>query len=710
MKKQGIRLAVTCAAVLAVTGCTSTRPFGEQTLPMAKTEEHKNQVIIQQENEQVKNEVESAATKFAPVKKLPSIGAYKDPDKAKNQLNLGDEPLTLNADALPLFKFVNFALGDVLKLDYIVDEKVSQDKRPVTLRITQPVSPVRMLGLVEEVLRLSDVALMQSEGLVKVVPAAKAKDIAPEVVDRNVKRLLKYGHVIEFVPLYHLPVSQASQLAYSFVSKSKGKVLVQSHLNALVMVANQEDIDRFRAILRLIDQPSPITNYSTIVSPAFNTAESLSDILMETLPQQGIPVAENIAETVTGVTVTAIGDSNRLLVTSSSQKWLDYTKYWISQIDRPRQQVASEESIFTYFLKNTQAAEIGDVIQEVFGSGSGQDLSGRKADKKTESAVRPANMTTAADKGKREKRSKASSAGDDERYKIVMDEARNALIFVGSYDDYAKVLDLLKVLDKRPRQVLIEAQIVEVTLDNGSDFGVNWTGQVGDISGGTAGSKGSGGLALPTGALLLTGSFGDITANLAAAAKDERLQILSSPRLLARDGERARISVGDQISVKTGTISGGGSGENPNVVDSFSYIETGVILELTPTINEGGIVEIELSQEVSEVKGRDVSETPPIIKRKIETFLVAESGQTIMLGGLISQNQSETVNKVPVLGDLPLLGQLFKSTSIVDRKTELVVIITPHIIYDKADADFYTQEFRNVLGWELTQPLYNGSL
>ncbi|MBC7002108.1 hypothetical protein BIZ37_06040 [Photobacterium sp. BZF1] len=711
MNQQAVKRLSVISVALLLGGCAA-RPFGDEIIrPIGPNIPHSN---AQQTLAQGQQQTPQEQMEFVEVPQAPVLGANTNRDGMGEALTLPTKPVSINAQDLALNKFVKLTLGEILGVNYILDQALSNNTRPVTLHINEPVEPLRMLGLVEEVLRLSDVALLKDKDVIKVVPLSKATNLAPEVVDRNVKRMLRYGQVIELVPINYMSLTQASQLAFTFISQSKGKVLTQNHLNAIVLVGEQQDIERFRQTLTLIDQPSPISKYTAIVAPAFLSTEELVQSFNNTLPIQGIPVvnreiddAGNIKSSgVHGVSITPIGDTNRVLLTASNQNWLNYSRYWLQQIDKPKNVVAGEMNIFTYFLQNTQAQDISNVVEQVFGSGKVTQSDSSESVATTESAVRPANLSVAnQSKDSRNRRSAASSvSADNERYKIVVDSTRNALIFMGTYDDYAQVLELLEVLDRRPRQVLIEASVMEVTLDDTLDLGVNWHTSGSSGSGGTAGPSGdgTGGIGLATGGLFLTGTFGDFSASLSAAAKDGKVHILSSPRLLAKDGEDARISVGTQIAVKTGSVSSGDN--NGQVVESFTYIDTGVILEITPTINESGLVEMSVSQEVSEAGESDSSATPPILKRQIDTMLVAETGQTVVLGGLISQNQTSTVNKVPFFGDIPVLGHMFKSTSIQDRKTELVVTLTPHIIYNRSDADFYTQEFRNLFGWDLVTP------
>ncbi|WP_318496503.1 type II secretion system secretin GspD [Photobacterium leiognathi] len=699
ISKQANKLVIT-SAVIMLAGCTMPPIQNPQLDSNFKSSVHSSQNTELKMSEQSTNVSanQHSSTQFTAPRQLPELGANRGDTESTQALKLSSKPVSLNAQDLPLNKFINLTLGKILNVNYIVDQSLSNDTKPVTLHIPEPVKPSRMLGLVEEVLRLNDVALVQENGLLKVIPLSKASSNAPEIINKNMKRLLKYGQVIEFVPVNYMSLAEASQLAMNYVPFGKGKIMLQNHLNSLILIADQQDIDRFRDMLKLLDKPAAASKYSSLVTPAFMAAPELVKTFDETLPKQGIPLATQGKGA--GVTLTPIGDTNRLLLTASSKEWLNYAKYWISQIDHPQVTVENDSSIFTYFLKNAQASDVTDVIQSVFGTGSNNSSPKEQNTKKTESAVRPANLSLSnpEDKPVSAPVDTSTSISTDD-YKIVVDKTRNALIFIGSYKNYTKVLDLLKVLDRRPRQVLIEASVMEVSLDNGVDYGVNWSTTGTD---GSASTSGEGGIALPTGGLLLSGTFGDFKAQISAAAKDGKVNILSSPRLLAKDGEDARISVGTQIAVKTGSISTGG--DTDKVIDSFSYIDTGVMLEITPTINENGLVEMKVKQEVSDTSDAGSTTTPPILKRSIDTNLVAETGQTVVLGGLISQNQTSTIHKVPLLGDIPVLGQLFKSTSLKDRKTELIVTLTPHIIYDRADADFYTKEFQNVIGWKLAPP------
>ena len=269
------------------------------------------------------------------------------------------------------------------------------------------------------------------------------------------------------------------------------------------------------------------------------------------------------------------------------------------------------------------------------------------------------------------------------------------------------MLPLLEQLDKPPRQVLIEATIAEVDLDNSTQFGVEFSLSDAGIAQGYRGTLSTlAGLGVGDAGLTarLVNLAGEVRLKLNALASEGKARVLSSPRLLAMDNEQARIQVGDQIAIlsqEVGTAEAT-TGASTGLLRSFSYVDTGVILDVTPTINDGGVVQLKVHQEVS-TPGASNNNTPPISRRSVDTTLVAKSGQSVLIGGLISRNNTVGRTKVPVLGDIPVLGQLFSNDTLTDRAKELIVLITPHIISGPDDADYLTRAYQRQLNWTGTE-------
>jgi general secretion pathway protein D len=358
---------------------------------------------------------------------------------------------------------------------------------------------------------------------------------------------------------------------------------------------------------------------------------------------------------------------------------VDWITVWVDQLDTPEAAGDSMQS-FIYQVKNSNAKELGAVIGQVIGQQSSDSA-------ETENAA-------AVGQGQ------AGRPG----LRMVVDETRNSLVFIGSAGEYAIAYQLLQELDLPAKQVLIEVTIADISLDKTSQLGVEWqftdynsNGEINNVIS-TLGGLGAG-----SAGLLFTAfdSRGDVKVRLNALAEDGDARILSNPKLLALDNEEARIQVGQQIAVISSEIADTNSptpGAGDNVLRTFNYIDTGVILSFTPTVMADGIVRLKVYQEVSSA-GPSLDNTPPINKRTIETTLVAHSGQTVMIGGLITHNTTSQENKVPVLGDLPILGGLFKSTQKTDTSSEMIVLITPHVIESAAQAAQLTQAFREQLDW-----------
>lgn len=640
------------------------------------------------------------------VRSAPLLRAQDRDSESAAKLTLPIEPLSLSTDQMPLNNFINLALGEVLDLNYIVDQALQAKTDPVTLRVSKPVSARRLLGLIEEVLQVNGVALALEDGVIKVIPAEKTRNTVPMLMSGAIQPALRYGKVVEIIPVYYLPLGQAITIAERMVRDSDGTVLMQNNLNAIMVVAKKEEIDRLHQLLAEVDVPNRVASHLTVLQPSYLSLEELTTDLVKALDAAGVPVT--MGKGMNGVVLVPMSN-NTLLVTASTRAWLDYTRDWAKRLDKPRP-TGGSDGVYAYFLKNTKVADTWPVVSSIFGNGetnTQQKEPGVDLLAEAEKAREAQNSTGTARASDRELSSEPGNRGRaipksnnvqtmsvmTDQYRVVVDAKRNAIIFSGRYGDYQRLIELLQFVDQRPRQVLLQAVIAEVKLTNDSSLGFEWNVNKGDITGGTSG------LIQQTGNLNLAGVFGDVTAKFAAALSEGNAKVLSSPRLVVLDQETASIKIGDQIVVKTGEISNGSSGNDPQVTTSYKYIDTGLSLEITPSINDDGLIEMVISQEISSVSAGG-GDTPPINRRAVQSKLLADSGKTVYLGGLLSQSNTNNEEKVPLLGDIPLLGNLFKYQTKKTEKTELVLLITPYVITSKEEAEFYTDQFRTLSGWD----------
>jgi general secretion pathway protein D len=295
----------------------------------------------------------------------------------------------------------------------------------------------------------------------------------------------------------------------------------------------------------------------------------------------------------------------------------------------------------------------------------------------------------------------ASGSGDDgadgPRIKIVADDSKNAILIEATLADYRRVMKVIGTLDVVPNQVLIEATIAEITLNDDLQFGVRWALQ-GKKASYTFTDSAAGALSsvFPGFSYAFTGA--NIASSLNALNAITNVNVISAPSLTVADNKTAALQVGDQVPIITQSAESIASTGAP-VVNSVSYKDTGVILTITPRINQSGRVLLDIEQEVSSVVPTTSStlNSPTIQQRKVKTTVLVNNGEGLALGGMIQTNKTVTTNQVPIIGDLPFIGNAFKQKDNQVNKTELIIIITPHVIRNLDEARAVTDEFRRAI-------------
>ncbi len=311
--------------------------------------------------------------------------------------------------------------------------------------------------------------------------------------------------------------------------------------------------------------------------------------------------------------------------------------------------------------------------------------------------------------------------------RIVADEISNSLVILATRRDYDEIRKVLLDLDVVPRQVVIEVLIAEINLNKGMDMGlqsvITNTGGVGPVpqpsSNGSTDSSGSalGRIAQSSGInddalkrLWNVDPSGALTAiitdqstfrfTLTALAEAGRLKVLASPHLLTADNREASINIGKSIPIITSTQQS--TVAVSNLVQQVQYRDTGVILNILPQVNADGLVNLQVRQEVSEVDDNFSSSTgsPAFILREAETTAVVQDGDSLLIGGIIQETTSRSRSGVPYLMDIPVMGQLFRFESSDVRRVELIILLTPHVVRNRAEALEVTQRYKDRL-WDV---------
>jgi general secretion pathway protein D len=380
---------------------------------------------------------------------------------------------------------------------------------------------------------------------------------------------------------------------------------------------------------------------------------------------------------------------NSVLIVTPRAAYIDEAKAWLDKIDRPGAS-ATEPQLFVYPVQNGSAAHLASVLSGLFGTGTGQ------APATANSGVAPALAQGGAAAGAggagaalnpNAGRSNVQGAGITtvsfaSGLRVMADGINNAVLIYGTAAEYAKVEATLKRLDVPPSQVLIEASIVEVTLNDDLQYGLQWA-----FSEQKNGGIGQGVLSRAAGAALgstpagfsytWASSTGDVRAVLNALADKSLVKVISSPSLMVMDNHTASIAVGTQQPVQSGqTVTTGG-----NVSSNIQYKDTGVNLSVTPSVNSGNMVVMQLNQSVTDVGSIDAATGQrSFLQRQIGSKVAVRSGETIVLGGLIRDNSTVGRTGIPFLSDIPIVGNLFGTSSKNSGRTELLVMITPRVV------------------------------
>lgn len=410
---------------------------------------------------------------------------------------------------------------------------------------------------------------------------------------------------------------------------------------------------------------------------------------------------------------------NALVVVTPRSHLLAQVETWIRRLDRPTDTL--EASLFVYPVQNGSALQLAEMLNGLFGGQSGQagsggvaagsaptqfsrgaggaglgtgstgntgsssGLYGNSSSSGTGSSPLNAALGAGGNRTSSNNTSLTSTSQLDGNVRVVADEKRNALLIRAPRTEYRRIEQALRELDRAPMQVLIEASIVEVSLTGNLEYGVEWYLQNG-LSRGRQGealldSNNSSGIGAKVPGFSYTISKADVVrATLNAVATKSQVRLLSSPSILVLNNHTANIQVGQQQPILSSTAAATGSNF---ITQSITYKDTGVLLTVTPSVNAGGLISMDISQQVTDVGEEDaVTKQRSFQTRQIQTRVAVRSGESIVLGGLIRENDSNTRSGLPGLADVPLLGALFSNTSNQRNRTELLVLMTPRALED----------------------------
>ena len=630
----------------------------------------------------------------------PGTGEFVDltPAPAATATETGD--VTLNFENTNLLEVVKVVLADLLGVNYVVDPGVQGS---VTLQTSQPLPRESLIPTLELLLRMNGAALVQRGGLYHVVPRDGAlSGLASPQLGESAAPLPR-GFSVRIVPLRFIAASEMQKILEPFVSQGN-VVRVDPYRNLLILAGTGQEMAVMLETVAIFDVDWLAGMSLALFTPSYVDATSLASDL------------ENIFGTVDGgpladlVKLTVIERLDALLVISPREEYLSRVAKWVAQLDQDSG--SQGQRLYVYPVQNGKAVDLADVLNQVFEVGGGAfmpppelapGLEPVEISSPLPAPGQPAEGDAAEPPPAAQVARAAASAGegvvivDSPDIRIIADEINNALVILATANEYRQVRAALKQLDVVPLQVLIEATIAEVSLEDDLSQGVEWffNNKLGDYRGeGLLDLVAPAGLGpvIPGFSYAISSAVG-VKAVLNALAEESKLKIISSPSLMVLNNQTATIEVGDQVPITTQQQQS--TSTDSNIVNSIEYRDTGVLLDVTPRVNAGGLVTMEISQEVSDIAPTPIPTlTPTIQQRRINSTVAIQSGETVVLGGLIRENDSLTQTGVPGLNKLPIFGFLFGVTEDDRKRTELVVLITPRVVQGAMEARTITNEFR----------------
>lgn len=631
--------------------------------------------------------------------------------QAQIEALVSDEPVDANLAPQTIPQFAATVFGGLLGLPYTLNSDVATRPEMIAGGTGGTLSKRDLFRLTQQALGQYGIEVYIDGGGV-IVGGGDAAAVEAQVArTRTVQG--GAGRVVQFFTVQTIEVNAIQALLQDLFPNLGGARITPDPLtNSLIISGPGREVAQVVRTLRELDQPRFAGTEVLRVEPVYWSADNLAASLEQVLTTEGYVVSRQAAAG-RSVVILAFPAANQVLVFAQDPVLLDRVRYWVANLDRPAA-LGDKASTFVYQARNTDAQSLAQLaigqsvstpeIQRPVGV-PGTVAVDTTATQTTASAAPPQRSTLGSG-------GQQGASGQFMNGRVLADTTGNRIIFTGTATEFAELRTLLNTLDVPAPQVVIEVMIAEVTLTDDTDLGVALFGQQvrgdGLLTGSTEGLDLAG-----IGNFTFVGP--DFRARVVANASNNRVNILQSPRLVTRSGVQARFQVGTDVPIITSqraTDFQSGPGVGTDVLQSVQYRQTGTILEITPIIY-GDRVDIQISQELSSAgappAGTNIS-SPTILNRSLTTQIAISDGWTGVLGGLIGNDYTKNNTGLPFLKDIPVVGSLFQANSVSGTRTELLLMITPHIIRgdeDMADfADRYSADmnvaFRTGRGWSYT--------
>lgn len=644
--------------------------------------------------------------------------------------------VTLNLSDASIAAATKAVLGDMLRYNYTISDKV---KGTITLQTPQPVTRARLLEMFESALQTQGAAILATEGSYRVLPIDEALAAGAPIQPRGATGRGVVGVGTQVVQLQHVTAPDMERLLKSVAPQSSA-VRVDPQRNLVILTGTRSDLAALTDAVSVFD-----VDWMRGMSFAIFPVESADP---EAIAQELDVVFANDRDG-SGKGVVRFVPNRRLksiLVITARQEYLNRAESWLRKLDMVGR--ATEKQVHVYHVQNRPAVELAQLLQRVYSgqdqsrgqtgnaptspTGSTQAMTSSVAAPETTASVSPRQTvssstpglpalavpvpspplrdgavgTQAPDPGAARISPEQLGRPADDRtsgISVVADEHNNSLVVTATASEFRRIRQILSRIDVAPSQVLIEATIAEVTLNDELKLGMRWFFERNQsqfrLTDSVAGAIAP---VFPGFSYFLNAT--NIQVVLNALSKITNVNIVSSPTLMVIDNKKAVLQVGDEVPVATQSAVAVLAPGAP-IVNSVTFRNTGIILGITPRISDRGRVLLDIEQEVSDVVPTTSSgiDSPTIQQRRVRTTVAVADGETIVLAGMIQDRATRDRGQIPLIGGIPVIGNLFKNKTDTIKRTELLIAITPRIVNDRQQIRSIVDEFRGKLNFN-TRP------
>ncbi|OUD13186.1 type II secretion system secretin GspD [Thioflexithrix psekupsensis] len=652
--------------------------------------------------------VELSAPAPSPLREVNQTGALPDwPDRQAQGLDLSqldsNATIELNFEQGELRQVIE-TIASALEISTVIDPSIA-DK--VTLRTApenklkrEDLWPLLQLLLVDagvSMERKGNVYHFKKEGLGAGLPGTIGE--ASSVLGRN------SAEVLQITPLRYIAADAAINVLTPLLQPT-GRVLSLPSLNIIGIIATPDRIERVNQLLKIIDA-DPFRHRGMRLFRLQNSkaAEVQADLdkILQAMSGNNIPIAYQVL---------SLERINALLVIAPPNSGFKEVEMWVNILDERSEE--STEQVFIYNVRNLDAKDLASTLSSVFESDQDEDRLGQTEETTEEttpvsSFFQTENGVTIVENtpSPTPNATPTGAVSAQLMVKVTADEKTNSLIVRATPRDYRQLLETIRILDRAPKEVMVNVVIAEVTLNEATQHGVDWQGILGNDRGTVGFNTSPPGGNLPANVSASTDNTtisvggltgftlnylsGGLNALLNLITQNSDVRVLSRPSVLVRNNEEARIEVGSREPIP-GATNVTSTGQLVN--SGPQYESVGVILSVEPRINDDGIINLKISQEISSL-GPTRSGNPSFDQRKVQTLVVVRNGTPIVIGGLIQDRYNNSQEGIPGLNRIPLFGDtLFSSRTKNYQRTELVLIMVPEIVNPELDNSPIVQQFK----------------